>query len=244
MEKGELVGKFMTYYETAHVFTEGEAGLVVTIARQLGFGLERLRAENERRRAEEAKELLLNESRHRIKNTLATVLAIAGQTLRHTPPEERQAFQARLYALGEAHELLTTGNWDQAPLRDVIAHAIKPFKSRQERRFVVRGPGALVPARTALMLTLCVHELATNAVKYGALSNETGQVHVSWGPIKNNAEQRKLRLSWRESGGPHVTAPTRKGFGSLLIEASFGGIDRPCVEFRPEGVKCFLEIGL
>ena len=98
--RGELVGKFMAYYPTPHVFTEADIDLAVTIARQLGFSIERLRAED-------AKELLLNESKHRIKNTLATVQAIAGQTLRNTPSDELQAFLARLHALGEAHDLLT-----------------------------------------------------------------------------------------------------------------------------------------
>jgi GAF domain-containing protein len=123
IEKGELVGKFMTYYKAPHAFTEAEMVLAVTIARQLGFSLER-------RSAEQAKELLLNESQHRIKNTLATVQAIAGQTLRHTPPAEREAFQARLQARGEAHDLLTSGNWDEAPLREVVAHALRPFCGR------------------------------------------------------------------------------------------------------------------
>lgn len=232
-EKGELVGKFMTYYKAPHAFTEAEMVLAVTIARQLGFSLER-------RSAEQARELLLNESRHRIKNTLATVQAIAGQTLQHTPPAERNAFLARLRALGEAHDLVTSGNWDEAPLREVVAHALKPFEGSHDRRIIVEGPPISLPARTSLMLTLCLHELATNAVKYGALSNGTGQVRIGWVPIAD-AEQRKARLSWRESGGPPVAAPTHKGFGSLLIETSFEDAGRPCVEFRPEGVECFLE---
>jgi PAS domain S-box-containing protein len=242
-EKGELVGKFMTYYKTPHVFTDGELGLSVTIARQLGFSLERTRAEKERRSAEEAKELLLDESRHRIKNTLAMVQALAGQTLRRTPRAEREAFQARLRALGEAHDLLTSNNWDQAPLRDVVAHALKPFEGRHDARFVVQGPGVSLPARTSLMLTLCLHELATNAIKHGALSNGTGRVHLDWEPT-DNGEQRKVRLSWRETGGPQVSTPQRKGFGSRLIETSFSGEGESCVEYRPDGLQCFLELSL
>src|SRR5205085_8433978 len=135
--------------------TEGEIDIAVTIARQLGFSLERLRAEDERRRAEE---LLLSESRHRIKNTLATVQAIAGQTLRHTPPDERQAFMARLHALAEAHELLTIENWNQASMRDVLSRALKPFETPQQERFVADGPDVWLPANSSLMLTLCLHE--------------------------------------------------------------------------------------
>jgi two-component sensor histidine kinase len=226
----------MTYYKAPHAFTEAEMVLAVTIARQLGFSLER-------RSAEQAKELLLNDSRHRIKNTLATVQAIASQTLQQTPPAEREAFQARLHTLGKAHDLLTSKNWDEAPLREVGAHALKPFEGSHDRRLIVEGPPISLPARTSLMLTLCLHELATNAVKNGALSNGNGQVRIGWEPLAD-AEQRKARLSWRGSGGPPVAAPTQKGFGSLLIETRFQDLDRPCVEFRPEGVECLLEFAL
>ena len=146
--------------------------------------------------------------------------AIAGQTLRHTPAAEREAFVSRLRALGEAHDLLTSDNWDQAPLRGVVAHALKPFQGRHDGRFIVRGPQVALSARTSLMLTLCLHELATNAAKYGALSNDTGRVHIAWEPM-DNGQQPRIRLAWCETGGPAVTAPTRKGFGSRLIEASF-----------------------
>jgi two-component sensor histidine kinase len=238
--KGKLVGKFMTYYPAPHVFTEGERDIAITIARQLGFSQERLRAEDERQRAEE---LLLNESRHRIKNTLATVQAIAGQTLRHTPPEEQQAFMARLHALGEAHDLLTSKNWHQASLHDVLAHAVKPFETPRHPRFIAEGPGVWLPAKSALMLTMCLHELATNAAKYGALSNGTGQVRVAWGLI-GNGDGRKVRLSWVETGGPPVSVPERKGFGSILIESSFRGEGETCIEYAPEGIRCLLEVSV
>jgi PAS domain S-box-containing protein len=239
--RGELVGKFMTYYEAPHIFTHAEMDLAVTIARQLGFGLERVRAEEERRKAEEAKELLVSESRHRIKNTLAIVQAIASQTLRRTQVDDLQSFVARLHALSEAHEVLTSENWDWASLRDVVGRALKPFQVKG--RFSVRGPVVWVPAKTSLTLTLCLHELATNAAKYGALSNGSGRVHITWKLI-GNGEQNKLRLSWREIGGPPVTAPERKGFGSLLIEQSFSGEGDSHVDFRPDGVRCSLELAL
>jgi PAS domain S-box-containing protein len=240
---GGLVGKFMTYYEAPHTFTDAELDLAVTIARQLGFGLERVRAEAERRKAEEAKELLLNESRHRIKNMLATVQAIAGQTLRHTPAAEQQAFVARLQALGEAHEVLTSEHWNQAPLGEVVGRALKPFETRQNDRFIVEGPGVWLPASASLTLTLCLHELATNAAKYGALSNGSGRVHLAW-ELVGNGKKRKVRLSWRETGGPAVTTPERKGFGSLLLESSFSGEGETSIEYRPEGLACSLELSL
>jgi PAS domain S-box-containing protein len=198
----------------------------------------------ERKRAEESRELLLQESRHRIKNTLATVQAIAGQTLRHTPADEQRAFVARLHAMGEAHDLLTNENWDQAPLRDVVSRALKPFESSQRERFAVEGPDVWVPANTSLLLTLALHELATNAAKYGALSNGTVQVRVSWelATKATNGEARKVKLSWVETGGPPVTAPERKGFGSLLIEQSFAQEGETHFQYEPDGLKCSLEV--
>jgi PAS domain S-box-containing protein len=241
--RGELVGKFMTYYEAPHVFTDAEINLAVTIGRQLGFGLERVHLEEERRKAEEAKALLVSESTHRIKNTLATVQAIARQTLPRIQEGDLQTFLARLHALGEAHEVLTSDNWDSASLGEVVGRALKPFQASQDKRFVAKGPQVLLPASTSLALTMCLHELATNAAKYGALSNGTGRVRVTW-KLVSNGERSKVRLSWRETGGPPVTAPERKGFGSLLIEQSFNGEGEGRVDFRPDGVRCSLELSL
>jgi len=229
---GELAGKFMTYYKGPHRFTAEEIDLAVTIARQLGFGVERLRGE-------EARQLLLGESRHRIKNILATVQAIASQTMRHARGEDGlQTFMARLHALAEAHDVLTTENWDRAPIRDVVGRALKPFQADGRHRLTVDGPEISIPAQTSLMLTMCLHELATNAAKYGALSNGTGQVRVWWEPL--GVESRKIRLTWQETGGPPVEPPTRKGFGSQLIESS--GIDGSGLDFRAEGLHCKMHL--
>jgi two-component sensor histidine kinase len=191
--KGELVGKFMTYYKAPHIFTESDIALAVTIARQLGFSIERLRAV-------QAKELLVAETQHRIKNTLATVQAIASQTLRKSPADELDAFKTRLRALGEAHDLLTREHWERAPLREVIARALQPFGEH----FTIEGPPAWLPARTSLMLIMCLHELATNAAKYGALSVKGGQVSVRWELVGNGGrhgslgEKRADHGSWRQ----------------------------------------------
>lgn len=229
---GQLVGKFMTYYGSTHEFTTTEIELGVTIARQLGFALER-------RRAEETRQLLLDESQHRIKNTLATVQAMVGLTLGRCPAEEREAFIARLRALNEAHDLLTRQNWHQAQIKDVVSRAVKPFETAQEGRFVVKGPPLWVPAQSSLPLTMCLHELATNAVKYGALSKGSGRVHIAW----DVADGGKVKLVWRETGGPPVSQPASKGFGSRLIDASFGDGD-PCLDFQPDGLRCILELRL
>ena len=238
--KNRIIGKFMTYYRKTHVFSGDEIDLAVTIARQLGFGLQRLRAEEDRRRSEQAHELLLKESRHRIKNTLATVQALASQTLRHTPFDEREAFLSRLQALGEAHDLLNIGDWDQVLLRQVIKRALKPFADRHAPRIVANGPDLWLPSQASLLLTMCLHELATNAAKYGALSNGTGTVQIAW----QSAKECKLKLYWRETGGPPVTPPETKGFGSILIDQSFGEDGESCFVFPPEGLICALTISV
>lgn len=237
--RGELIGKFMTYYRAPHAFLARDMELAVTIARQLGFSLERQRAEDERSKAEEAKALLVAESQHRIKNTLATVQAIASQTMQVGSAHGLEAFLSRLRALGEAHELLTIENWHRAFLRDVVERAVIPFQASGQERFIVDGPNVWLPAQTSLMLTLCLHELATNAAKYGALSNGTGRVRVSW---ELAADVRTARLIWLESGGPPVVAPERQGFGSRLIEATGDGENR--LDYRPDGLCCLMKLGL
>jgi PAS domain S-box-containing protein len=228
--RGELVGKFMTYYSAPHSFTAENLELAVTVARQLGFALERLQSQD-------AKEMLLAESRHRIKNILATVQAIATQSIRYTPGADgQQVFMARLRALADAHDLLTTDNWDRAPIRHVVDRALRPFQSSGDNRFRVEGPEVWLTAQTSLMLTMCLHELATNAAKYGALSNGSGQVRVAWQPTEN--ENRTIRLTWQETHGPVVIPPVRKGFGSVLIESS--GIDAN-LDFHPKGLHCQLQ---
>jgi two-component sensor histidine kinase len=197
-----------------------------------------LRAEEHRRQAEETRQLLLDESQHRIKNTLATVQAMARQTLRHASPADLDAFLARLHTLSEAHDLLSTKDWHRAPIDDVIHRALRPFSVEHGHRVVANGPPVLVPATSSLHLTLCLHELATNATKYGALSNAAGQVRLSWSVP--DANRQRLELSWEEIGGPPVTPPERKGFGTLLIQSS--GLTGARLDFAPQGLKCFLDL--
>jgi two-component sensor histidine kinase len=189
---------------------------------------------SERRRAEEQQKLLLKESMHRIKNTLATVQAIAMQTLRRTPKKERDAFIARLHSLGNAHDLLTNENWDRASIHDVLDRVLVPFG---KERFVIEGAETWLNASTSLQLTMASHELATNAVKYGALSKATGRVHISW----ERSEPSRLKFRWQERGGRLVSLPKHKGFGSLLIEQAFDGAH---FEFARRGITCAFDINL
>jgi PAS domain S-box-containing protein len=197
---------------------------------------------SDRRRVETNNELLVNEMKHRVRNTLATVQALATQTLRSASSEERDAFFARLRALGGAHDLLTRQDWNRARVHEIVQHALAPFRERHRDRVATEGvETVLLDANKALLLTMALHELATNAVKYGALSNATGRVHVGWEQTPKNA----LRLRWQESGGPAVKPPERKGFGSQLIERALdGGQGAARFEFAPQGVMCTLEIAL
>lgn len=196
----------------------------------------------ERRLAHERQQLILGEIKHRIRNTLATVQAIAMQTWRSATADERATFSARLRALAEAHDLLALENWDRASLRDIVGRALEPFNEKHRERFRSDGPELQLNANKALLLTMALHELATNAVKYGALSNGTGQVDINWMKPEGAAS---LDLIWRESGGPAVKPPQQKGFGSLLIERAFKDQQGDAhIEFDPRGIVCTLRLAL
>ena len=199
----------------------------------------------DRKRAQEQQELLVGEIKHRIKNTLATVQAIAMQTLRSASADERSAFIARLHALANAHDLLTLESWNRAPLRDVVGRVLQPFQEKHRERFLIEGHGDLwLSAHRSVLLALVLHELATNAVKYGALSNGSGRVRVGW-DIASNGQPARVILTWQESGGPPVKPPERKGFGSLLIErVAESELGAARFEFPPQGVVCTFEISL
>ena len=198
----------------------------------------------ERRRAQERQKLLINEIQHRIKNTLATVQAIATQTLRSSP-EERDTFVARLHALAGAHDLLIDDNWHQAALSDLVAKALNAFRDKHRERFYIEGPdGIFLDAQRSSLLVMALHELATNAVKYGALSNEIGKVRVVWETLADGSS-RRFRLCWKESGGPPVNPPKQKGFGSLLIERALQNqLGQARLDFDPQGLVCSIEISL
>jgi PAS domain S-box-containing protein len=202
---------------------------------------------HDRRIAEEHQRLLINELNHRVKNTLATVQSIASQTLRNTdePALAKEALEARLFALSRVHDVLTRENWEGADLYDIVEQAVAPYSSRGEDRLHLTGCRTRVPPRVALALAMALQELATNAVKYGALSNETGEIRIAWG-VEPDASGPRLTLHWHESGGPAVRAPSRRGFGSRLIERTLthdlGGAAR--IEFPPTGLVCTVDAPL
>ena len=188
----------------------------------------------ERKKAEETQRLLVGELTHRVKNTLATVQALATQTLHSISEQEKTAFLARLHALGAAHEVLTRDGWERAPVRDIIQRALQPFATE---RIKIDGPYAPLDASRSMLLTMALHELATNAAKYGALSSDTGQISINWTALDTGDDF--IRLYWQEQGGPTVQPPVQKGFGSRLIENSF---EKACIDYAPDGLACILDI--
>lgn len=198
----------------------------------------------ERKQAEAQQRLLLQELAHRVKNSLAMIQAIASQTFRTATSLEaaNETFGARLAALARAHDLLVSGNWASATLRDVVTGVIGI--QGEPERFAVGGPDVAIGPKPALALSLILHELGTNAVKYGALSNQEGRVAVTW-RIDEIDGEKQFRLRWQETGGPPVTPPARRGFGSRLIERTFPS-QRARIEnaFPPAGVVFTLDVAL
>jgi PAS domain S-box-containing protein len=165
--------------------------------------------------------LLIDELNHRVKNTLATVQSVVWQAFRNStdPAAIRDSVEGRIFALSRSHDLLTRENWESAGLLDLIKEALEPFGIANGRaeRFVIAGSNIRLPPKVTLTLGVVFHELATNAVKYGAFSNETGSISIRWA-IESTRGGDRLVLHWQEKDGPNVAPPFRKGFGSQVIE--------------------------
>ncbi len=196
-------------------------------------------------RGEMLQDLLVEELNHRVKNTLAILQAIAVQTFRSATRSEREKFEGRLGALAEAHNLLSKEKWQGSELQDVMQQVLQPYLIAGPGRIKMFGPKVALSPRRAVVLSMIVHEIATNAAKYGALSNDSGRVTVDWEVLHEEGGP-KLRLLWTETGGPPVTAPVQRGFGSRMIERSardqLGG--EATVDFLPSGVVCALTCAL
>jgi PAS domain S-box-containing protein len=200
----------------------------------------------EAKRAETHLRLLVDELNHRVKNMLAIVQGVAQQSFRDAadPASARKAFEGRLAALSEAHNLLTREHWGAVSMAQIIGDAVAPHGG-DDGRFELDGPDLPILPKTAISLALAIHELATNAVKHGALSCPQGRVAIRW--ARTAAEGRaRLALVWEERGGPEVVAPARRGFGTRMIErglaAELAGTVR--IEFRPAGLVCTVDAPL
>jgi PAS domain S-box-containing protein len=209
------------------------------------YGVRVVQDVTERRQAEQSQQLLIDELNHRTKNTLAIVQSLFWQTARDKSAsgELRDAFEGRLFALSKAHEQLTIGHWESAPLKDIIVAGIGAHFTSPGDRIEMIGDLVVLRPKAALTLAMACHELATNAVKYGALSVTAGRISVRWRRIAADPGS-PLRIEWRESGGPPVRPPMRRGFGSKFVEASIAadlqGTSK--VAFEPDGVRCVMEL--
>lgn len=193
-----------------------------------------------RKRAEEQRDLLTRELEHRIKNTLATVQAIAAQTFRHSgvDPRVQHDFEARLITLGNVHSVLTREHWDSAEIHEVVWSALRPHRAPDRERFHMEGPQMQLGPRSAVALSMAMHELCTNAIKHGALTAERGHVEVSWSMADGH-----FHLRWSEHGGAPVSPPTRRGFGTRMIEGALAAqlSGKVVIDFAPTGVVCTID---
>ncbi|MGE7369007.1 GAF domain-containing protein [Neorhizobium sp. NPDC001467] len=228
MEHGVFVGVMFVHYDKPHEFTAEERDFVRTVA-------DRTREAVSRIRAQEDQQILNHEIGHRLKNTMAMVQAIATQTLR--PVTDRgpvEAFTSRLHALSKAHEVLLGQDWSSARIVQVTDSVLNQLALPD--RYRIEGPDLELGPRTALSLALLMHELGTNALKYGAWSCDTGIVSVSWKTEAANGDS-TLVLTWTETNGPPVAAPSGKGFGSRLIRLGLMGTGGVEISYDPSGLK-------
>ncbi|WP_238280427.1 HWE histidine kinase domain-containing protein, partial [Methylobacterium goesingense] len=234
LRRGRLVGILYVLDRVPRDWSVGEITFAREVAERAWGGLTRIEADEQQR-------ILNRELSHRLKNTLAMVQAIASQTLRNVTDMEaaKEALAARLIALGKAHDILLAGVHESAEMKDVMRGALSIHDDRQPGRFHLAGPPIVLGAKAALSLALMLHELATNAVKYGALSVPDGRVSLEWSHVLEPAGP-SVRMVWSEAGGPPVVAPARKGFGSRLIErglvGAVGGTIR--LDYAPTGLVC------
>jgi two-component system CheB/CheR fusion protein len=203
-------------------------GLVVTV-----------RDVSARHRSDDVQKLLLQELNHRVKNLLASVIAMVAYTERSAAsvPEFRDKLSARLHALSRAHGLLSENAWTEASVGDVVRSTLEPHLGHETTRFQIEGCAGTISSDTALALNMALHELATNAAKYGALSQPQGQIAVKWTAAPNRPGF--IRLTWTEAGGPAASRPKTLGFGTRLLGRAFAaGGGHVSLQFTSDGVFC------
>ena len=204
--------------------------------------LESTRDITESRTSEQRQRLLMGELTHRVRNILAVIQAIARHTLRSSPAKEDfvERFEGRLAALAGAHTLLVQSDWRGADLGDLAHQQLEAYIAENPDRLRIQGEPILLPADIATPFGLVLHELATNAAKYGALTNSVGSVAVTWTVSAGN-NPRRLRFVWKETNGPAPNRPASRGFGTTLIESAIPGAQVQRA-FEPDGFTCTIEL--
>jgi two-component sensor histidine kinase len=199
---------------------------------------------SERKAAEEQRTILLRELAHRVNNTFAVILAITQQSLRTAPSPQAfaETFTARLQSLARAHNLLLARDWAGADLEELAREQIAPFKPKAEEMLKIEGPKVMLKPGQVIALGAVLHELATNAYKYGALSVPNGSVELGWALTRKDGVDH-VELVWHERGGPRVKRPSTKGLGSRIIQR---GLPNATIAWRfaPEGVSCDIDLAL
>jgi PAS domain S-box-containing protein len=194
----------------------------------------------ERKHAEEARSLLIEELNHRVKNMLTTVQSIALQSMADAQGEQKDRFLSRIHALATGHNLLTQSQWKGARLVDILNALFAPYKDEHRPRIKLSGDDVVLSSRDAISVTLAIHELLTNAVKYGAFSLPDGRVSISW-TLDRTSPKKRLHFRWEEKGGPPAAEPTHTGFGTRLLQslAAQSNGEYACA-YLPTGISCEL----
>jgi two-component sensor histidine kinase len=228
---GNLLGMISTHFAKPRRPSERELHLIDLLARQTADYLER-------KSADEIQATLAREIQHRSNNLLSVIQAIATRSLSgaYTLADAKEAFEARLQALARANKELTKSNWSGVNLGEIVRSELRPYAERT----IVDGIDIMLSPQHAQNFTLTLHELATNAAKYGALSNGSGTVGVHWTTTRQNGNN-ELDFKWQERGGPPVVMPTRQGFGTMLLKATF---PEARIDYAIEGLSCEINVPL
>lgn len=232
---GVLLGMISTHWSHAHTPTERDLRLLDIVARQAADLLERSIAEDALRKSEAQSRLLASEAEHRTKNLLSTVAATVHLSNAATPEELKEIIGGRIQALADVNALFIQSRWAGADARRIITQELAPYGEADGDRFCLTGEEFMLTPQAAQALAVALHELSTNAAKYGALSSDEGRVDVEWHAI----DGQRLAVSWTETGGPTTRPPTRRGFGTRVMQgivaARGGTLD---FKWRPEGLRC------
>jgi two-component sensor histidine kinase len=251
LRTGDTHGILVFGHERAGMFNRRSERLLAGLTAQAAIALENSRLYRnaqseieERKQAQTQQSLLIRELHHRVKNTLATVQAVVGATARSalSIDDFYQAFVGRIISLANTHSLLTEAVWQTASLQEILEKELRPYNDIRGERIVLEGPAVDLPSEAAVPIGMAIHELTTNAAKYGALSVPTGKVAISW-EAEPAEDGTRLRLTWEERGGPAVSAPTRQGFGSRLLHRVLATQLNAKVEtdFQPTGLRVAID---